>query len=297
VQTSFKNYGAAGTSSAAFYSNGLASITGGNTNLWSEMYAYIYTANTILENLNGNPAITPATNTQLTGEAKFIRAFCYYYLTTLYGDVPLLTTSDYTMNSVASRAPQNEVFAQIIKDLKEAQTLLRTDYSISTTAERVRPNKWAATALLARIYMYTNQWVDAEAQATSIIDNSSLYSLPVIGSDALNGLNTVFLKNSKETIWALKPVAVGYNTAEAVFFTLGSFGPSQFSSASVALSEGLINSFEPGDLRRTAWVGSVITTGASAATYYYSFKYKVYATGGPLLRKNIILCSGLLNNT
>jgi hypothetical protein len=273
-----KNYGAAGTSTAAFYGNALNPATGGNTNIWSELYIYIYTANTILENLATNTAISPATNTQLTGEAKFIRAFSYFYLTTLYGDVPLLTSSDYTAGSTAPRAPQAAVFSQIIKDLTEAQGSLKADYSISATAERVRPNKWAATALLSRVYTYTNQWAEAEAQATAIIGNTALFDLPVIGSNNLNGLNTVFLKNSKETIWALKPVAVGYNTADAVFFTLGSFGPSQFSTASVALTDALVSSFEPGDLRKTAWTGSVTTTGVGATTYFYSFKYKVYST-------------------
>ncbi len=94
------------------------------------------------------------------GEARFFRAFCYFYLVNLFGDVPLATTTDSTINARLPRIPSDEVYQQIITDLKEAESLLSTEYldanlkSYGGLPERVRPTKWAASAMLARVYLY-----------------------------------------------------------------------------------------------------------------------------------------------
>src|SRR5580700_2803676 len=56
-----------------FYKNSLSAIN--NSGEWNNAYNYIYQANSIIEALRGNANITPAVNQQLTGEAKFVRAF------------------------------------------------------------------------------------------------------------------------------------------------------------------------------------------------------------------------------
>jgi hypothetical protein len=117
--------------------------------------------------LSGAKNLTLGLRSQLIGEAKFVRAFCYFYLVNLFGDVPLVTSTSYTVNTGLGRTSVNEIYQQIIQDLKEAQEMLSTSYP---TPGKVRPNKWAATALLARAYLYMGNWADAEAQATAIID-------------------------------------------------------------------------------------------------------------------------------
>jgi hypothetical protein len=255
---------------AQFYLNAL---TAGNVTvpqgMWSVFYSNIYTVNVAIERLAESNSLTPIVKQQLTGEAKFVRAFCYFYLTNLYGAVPLTTNSDFTVNALLSRSAPTLVYQQIIADLKAAQSLLSNDYvasdAESSTTERVRPNKWAATALLARAYLYTGDWADAAAQATAIISNSSMYSL--------TPLNNVFLKNNNEAIWQLQPVDAGWNTPDARVFILPLTGPTIFSTPSYPayLSLSLLTSFEPGDQRRVNWVDSVTTSGA---TYYYPYKYK-----------------------
>ncbi|WP_316814105.1 RagB/SusD family nutrient uptake outer membrane protein [Pedobacter heparinus] len=241
----------------AFYKNALSSATS-FTSVWNRPYFNIYTANKILEGLSENEKISAAVKTQLQGEAKFIRAFCYFYLTNLFGDVPMHLTTDYRMNSKAGRTKQSEVYQQIIKDLLDAQALLGNNYY---TTERVRPNKWAATALLARVYLYTKDYQDAEIQATTVINNTAMFSLK-------DDLNQVFLKNSTEAIWQLMPNTAGRNTTEAVTFIFLN------TPTGVSLTQNLIEAFEPGDKRRTSWVGS---TTVSGKTYYYPYKYKVGA--------------------
>lgn len=240
----------------AFYTNSL-SASNFSPVLWSDPYKFINNANAVIEGLSHSTGVTDATKNELLGEAKFIRAFCHFYLVNLFGDVPVITTTDYRINAVASRIPKSQVYQQIISDLRDAQNLLATDFSFSK-GERDQPNKWAATALLARTYLYIGDWANAEAEATAIIDNSGTYSLCV-------DLNDVFLANSSEAIWQLKPEALTF-TNEASLFILTS-APS-FAS----LSQQLLNSFESGDNRKTNWVDSV-TDGNT--TYYYPYKYKV----------------------
>ncbi|SFW76157.1 SusD family protein [Sinomicrobium oceani] len=225
---------------------------------WNEPYQYIYTANVVLEGLLETTAITPVVKRQLEGEARFIRAFCYFYLVNFFGDVPLHLTSDYRENSVRSRMPAAEVYQQIVADLKEAQKLLPADYAFSE-GERIRPNQWAATALLARTYLYMEDWENAEIQATRVIDNP-LYELP-------ENLNEVFLKNSREAIWQLMPVQPGINTWEGFRFILVSAPPS-----TQGLSESMVHAFEAGDERQNKWVGSITKDGD---TWYYPHKYKI----------------------
>jgi hypothetical protein len=257
----------------AYYTNTLSTVTAGSE-YWSPAYANIFTCNSAIEGLNGSAALTPAVKQQLLGEAKFMRAFFYFYLVNLYGDVPLIVSTDYKVNAALGRTPRAQVYQQIIDDLKEAQGLLSSDYLDATllkvTSERVRPTKWAATALLARTYLYNGDYANAEAQASIIINNSPAYKLV--------SLNSTFGKNSNEAIWQLQPVTTGTitNTQDGYYFTVPAAGPNStlVNGNPVYLNTRLLNSFEANDKRRTIgnWVNSVTVNGT---TYYYPYKYKV----------------------
>ncbi|MEI9917331.1 MAG: RagB/SusD family nutrient uptake outer membrane protein [Bacteroidota bacterium] len=246
------------------YNNNLSasnnSVVSGN---WNDMYQYIYEANSIIEGAESSTGLSRPVRDQVIGEARFIRAFCYFYLINLYGDVPLITSTDYRVNRLASRTAMAEVYGQIEQDLIEAQKLLLEDYSFSLD-EKIEPNKWAATALLARSYLYEKKWNDAEIQSAAII-NSELFSL--------TDLESVFLANSDEAIWQLMPVLPGYNTNEGMYMIIAST-PTRVSASTYATSV-----FEPGDGRESSWLGSYTTGGK---TYRYAYKYKIRATGKPL---------------
>jgi len=250
----------------AYYTNNL-SINSGGYEYWSPIYSYIFTCNSAIEGISNSSSLTPAVKQQLFGEAKFLRAFFYFYLINMYGDAPLVLSSDFKVNASLPRIPKAQIFQQIIADLKDAQNLLTSGYVDGTllikTGERTRPNKWSATALLARVYLYVGDWTNAETLASLVINNSALYSLAT--------LNNVFLMNSNEAIWQLQPVNTNItNTQDARQFIIPATGPG--SGWPVYLSNNLLNSFEAGDLRRTNWVDSISITGT---TYYYPYKYKV----------------------
>jgi hypothetical protein len=116
-----------------------------------------------------------------------------------------------------------------------------------------------------------SDYANAEIEASKIISNTTLFSLPP-------ALNSVFLKNSAEAIWQLQPVQTGRNTEDAFVFRLPVTGPSANANP-VYLSQQILHAFEPGDLRRKAgnWVDSVIVSGT---TWFYPAKYKATITSG-----------------
>ncbi len=258
----FINYSTAQTK-VQMYAN---AITPDNSDLkfyWAGMYNYIYQANAVLDGLNSSTTVSSTVKQQLTGEAKFTRALIYFELVNLYGGVPLLLTSKYQDNAVAPRNTVSEVYAQIVSDLKDAQSLLSANYlaadASSVTTERLRPNKAAATALLARVQLYLSDWAGAEASATTIISNSA-YSL-------VTDLNSAFLKGSQESILSLSDGPTN-NTAEGAVYIPGTNSLPFY----VGLSSQLMAAFEPSDKRKTSWVG---TTVSGTTTAYYPNKYKV----------------------
>jgi hypothetical protein len=91
----------------ASYRNALTSVT--NPNIWSASYSYVYNANASIQGITESNSLTPALKKQLLGEAYFVRAFCYFYLTNLYGDVPLVLTTDYNKSSILPRSSQKLV--------------------------------------------------------------------------------------------------------------------------------------------------------------------------------------------
>jgi hypothetical protein len=243
---------------------------------WQQLYNIIFLANSAIEGIGNSKTLTPAVKTHLLGEAKFMRAFCYFYLVNLYGDVPLAVSSNYSINSKLSRAPKKEVYKLMIEDLKEAQLLLVANYvdgSLTTsTDDRSVPNKGAATALLARVYLYNEEWKNADDQATDVINQNEMYNL--------ENLKDVFLINSKEAIWQLKSVRIDVsNTFDAILFKIPvDFGPNisnDLASATggnwVYVSKSLNNSFEPNDGRKLIWLDSVTFGGKN---YVFPVKYK-----------------------
>lgn len=261
----------------SYYKNYLSANNNGGE-FWSFIYPHIYTCNAAIAGIEKSETLSFGVKNQLIGEAKFLRAFFYFYLTNFYGDVPLLLSTDYKKNSVLDRAPKSLIYSQIVTDLKDAQSLLKDVYVggdvLAATNERVRPNKWSATAMLARVYLYQQDWSNAEKEASNVIQNVNLY-------DTVK-LSNVFLKNSKEAIWQLQPVTTSpKNTQDARLFIIPSTGPNV--NNPLYISPRLLNSFETGDKRISNWLGKYTDTAPNPdVNYYYSYKYKINDPAAPV---------------
>lgn len=235
-----------------------------SNSLYSTPYKIIYTANTILEALENSNNVTPPVRAQLEGEALFIRAFTYFYLVNMYGAIPLHLVSDYRITQIAGRSSESVVYKQILADLLSSENLLSEVYP---SAGRVRPNKSAAQALLARTYMYLRDWENAAKYASLVINKTNTYSL--VNFDA------IFLADSKEAIWQLFPTA-GSNAQDGATYIPTSFTTQP---AFVSLRNSLaISGFEPNDKRQSSWIRSFIV---GTNTFYYPFKYKVRSANTP----------------
>ncbi len=228
--------------------------------VWSQAYTSIYQCNTAVAGLTTSPTLTASLKTQLLGEVKFLRAFNYFYLTNLFGDVPLVLSTDYATNSTLARTPKADVYAAVVADLLDAQKLLAATYPVS--GERTRVNQAAATALLARVYLYQQNWAAAEAQASAVLAQTSLYTLPA--------LSQVFLTSSQEAIWQLRRSGtISTNTAEAAYFVPASL--TVVPTATYQLTNSLVSAFGKPDNRATTWTSAYTVTGT---TYRYPFKYQ-----------------------
>lgn len=240
----------------------------GNGDYWSNLYPRIYTINAAISGITQSTTLTVGIKQRLLGECYFLRALFYFYLVNLFGDVPIVTSTDFNVNSTISRSSTTKVYEQIIADLKISVADLNDTYVDGTlsksTIDRVRPNLSTALALLSRTNLYIKNYADAEATATTIINKSTTYSLLPP--------EKVFLKNSLETIWAMQPVKTGFNTDEGSVFILN-VAPGNGSKVFYA-SPSLISSFEPNDKRKSSWIGNYTSGGQN---YPFIYKYKVDA--------------------
>ncbi|HWK03825.1 MAG TPA: RagB/SusD family nutrient uptake outer membrane protein [Puia sp.] len=259
------------TNFSGFYTNQiLPTDTYNYTYLWSPLYAEIYVANSVVTNVEASTGIVTANKPGLEGEAKFVRALCYFYLVNLYDSVPFTTGLNYQGNALLPRTAPSIVYDQIIADLQAASSTLGTNFTAVKT--RIRANKWSATALLARAYLYRQRWSEAEAAASAVI-GSGIYSLDT--------LNNVFLNTSNEAILQLVSPGGNLYSWDGLISTPGSGVPTY------QLTPILANAFETGDLRKVKWMR---TSTVGGVTYYSPYKYQVSSgTGTAQLDPTMIL--------
>ncbi len=241
-----------------FYDNAISVNNAQNgSSLWQNGYSIIYGANACIEGLTLSNTLFESVKNQLLGESRFVRAFIYFNLVNLYGPIPLITSTDYNQNKIEGRSPVDAIYDQIILDLREAKKLLTTNY---VSAERARPNKYTASALLAKVYLYQKRWNEAENEASQII-NSNTYSLE-------SDLNNVYKASNIESIWKLRPVYTGVETWEGYFI----LPASSTVLPNYVVTNYLLNAFELNDQRKVKWLKSNIVSGQA---YYYPNKYKL----------------------
>jgi starch-binding outer membrane protein, SusD/RagB family len=267
-----------------FYHNSLSVVNslGGSDNYWKNWYQMVYYCNSAIEGLSAKSNVPGAVKNQLLGEALFIRSFYLFYLVNSYGDVPLVLTTSVPVNSSIAKSSKATVYTQIIADLKKAESLLSSDFLDGKlqggSPERVRAYKWAATALLSRIFLYTGENIKAEESATNVINQTSLFSL----SDP----SGVFLRTglgNPEVILQIQPVRSGWNTEDARYYVInGSIG----NSRPVYASQSLLSAFEPGDLRRSEWLRDTSIGGSPIS---YVFKYKRAKLNDPVNEYHMVL--------
>jgi len=151
------------------------------TSHWQRGYLAIGECNEVLlrvPNINMDATI----KNRCLGEAEFLRALYYFYLVRAFGDIPLVTTPAATASEAANltRTPTAQVYAQIVKDLQDAITKLPSSYSGDDLG---RATKWAATGLLAKVYLTQGDMANAATQARAVIAGSGKSLWPNFASN------------------------------------------------------------------------------------------------------------------
>jgi len=150
---------------------------------WNTLYVGVKRANVVIEKI---PAIQmdETLKTRYIAEVRFLRGLIYFDFVRAWGGVPLVTTTDPPLK--LPRASANDVYSLIISDLQFAVDKLpeKSDYPV---ADLGRATKGAAKAMLARVYLFQRDFVNAEKYAMEVI-NSGQYGLEPVYTDA-NGVN------------------------------------------------------------------------------------------------------------
>ncbi|WP_027126469.1 RagB/SusD family nutrient uptake outer membrane protein [Gelidibacter mesophilus] len=244
-----------------FFQNNLTSFNASVTSIWNGSYNLIYATNAVFERLKSSTAIPINDKERILGEALFTRAFIHFYLNNIFGEIPYITTTNYTINSKVNKSTTPEIYSLLIADLEEAKLLLA---SKTPSPLKLRPSYNAVKSLLARIHLYHENWEDAKNEANAVINSESLVWI--------ESLESVFSKNSSGTIWQLMRNQEGLPTYEAQSFIFTLAPP-----PNRALSNVLMDAFEPEDLRKEVWTGHVKS---EENIWYYPYKYKQIVTDG-----------------
>ena len=208
--------------------------------MWSGAYNGINCVNNILVKLPSVTGLTPAEADNYEGEALFIRALLHYYLATYFGGVPIQIQPTLDLSHVdIARNTLAEVYDQVISDLVNAKAKL------SSVKVKGRANSYAASALLAKVYLSKFQQVGDQASAGLAITEASQvinggYSLATDYASLFNPKN-----NSSESIFEVVFDVQNYTRLAQYFFSRNLSGRYE-----IAPTTGLIKSFEKNDTLR-----------------------------------------------
>lgn len=172
---------------------------------WRTFYQSINYCNNVIqlapEVLTKDNTFTQAQLDRAVGEARALRALCYFYLVRSFGEVPLklkATISDKDIENLP-KSSKDAVLAQILDDLKKAETAVPLTYG-SNDQDKGRVTRYGVNAMLADVYLWMDKYAEAAAECDKIIA-SGKFSLV----NGANFFNEVFLEgNSRESIFELQ---------------------------------------------------------------------------------------------
>lgn len=209
---------------------------------WQETYNGIFRSNLILNKINIPDDYAAGKKDQLTGEAKFLRAYFYFDLVRIFGGVPKVTEIlGITDASAVARASEQEIYELIIADLTEAIDKL------PLTVEQGRASKGAAIALLAKVQVYRENWNAAKTLLERLNSSEFGYTLLPNFGDLFN----IETEVNKEAIFSLAYVG-GTNGHTLSYILLPNGGVKGFSNTGSRVGRptwDLHKAFEEGDTR------------------------------------------------
>lgn len=282
--------------------------SGSVSDAWKGNYQGVSNCNQALENIPLFKTLDNNTATQLKAEARFLRAFYYFNLVRLFGNVPLVDQV-VQADDVASQEKANtqvsadKIYAFIEEDLNYAISILPT-VDNQAAKDIGRANKGAATALLAKVSLYEKKYQQAYDLTNQILTGA-------VGSYALvSDYSKIWREvgeNSSESLFEIQGKSGSPKSGVQQYSVIQAIRGGTFAGVTTAYtgwgfntpSEDLDNSYEAGDLRKKATiihVGDTLFDGVilkSAVNARYNYKAYVsqtqetYSGDADLTNKNV----------
>jgi len=241
------------------------SVTNTNFELsaaWNSPFIVVAQANALINNL---PAKVPASVDNATvnnalGEAHFFRALAYFHLVRVFGNVPIIENSlDFVSNYQVHTNPVTDVYKFIVRDLQFAEINLKTNIRTSAYASNARVSSGSASALLAKVYLYMQDYTNARAEAEKVINSGEfkLYTADISGK-SYNDLFLTINNNNEESIcqlqWAGGASYGKGNPTQAAWAYNSTITGTGDGYGQLGPTFDLQDVFDPNDLRRKATI-------------------------------------------
>ncbi len=265
------DYAAAGVSATNPQVRALSSLTHDATSdrvqvAWRQIYAGVNRANVSIDNIP-KVAGTEAVKNRLILEAKFLRGLLYFQAVRLWGGVPIVLhepTSIQLESLKSKRASVEEVYAQIISDLKAAESLPAT-YPANDNG---RATSGAAKAILAKVYLTRKDWANAISKSREVINGGYGYAL----FESFGDIFAKAKKNGKEHIFSVQfePNQAGNGSSGSTFQSTSFTGFTATEPADIISDVALFyDIYAPGDTRRDVSYAKQLPNPATGTLYTF----------------------------
>lgn len=181
---------------------------------WRQLYDGINRANLLLTNIN-KPTIDETKRKDIKGQALFLRAYSYFLLVSLYGDVPLILSPTLSAENVnQERTPSEKIYAKILEDMTAAEEMVSVFKHPGTLS------KTAVQGVLARVCLKMagfplndkSKYTDAKSWALKVV-NSQIHNLnPDYTQIFKNQSADLYDLTTKECIWEIEFFGNNINT-------------------------------------------------------------------------------------
>lgn len=178
-------------------------------NGWSSLWANVAQANAIINFLEQRvgPSVDPAVLNNVIGEAYFMRATAYFYLVRLWGPVPIIENNlDHVGKPAINTNNIEDIYTFIEMDYKAAMERLNSKTRTANYMLNGRVSKGSAMAMLAKVYLYKKDYVNARLMAEEVINSGEFKLLggAELPSKSFGDLFTYANNNNEESIFAIQ---------------------------------------------------------------------------------------------
>lgn len=272
-------------------------------NLWSTLYEGVNRANDLIAHIDV-PTMDEDKRQVILGEALFLRGYYYFMLVSRFGDIPMKLTPTTSPNGVnLPRTPTAQVYAQILKDMTEAEGKVSTTTKLGNSSSRV--SKTVVQGILARVclqmagypLMDTAKYADALAWTKKVVDSGEHALNQSFDADpALNTFNPQLATNTANNAYR----QIFINEARDIYDVKEAMWEIEFKGNR---TDGYTETGRLGNNN-----GITITNLAFTPTVGYSYGfirgtgrlfnvYNKYGTGTKDLRRDWVLTTYTFNNT